>query len=176
MQPLRLHVVPLASPPSLLPEPGTSTCMALMLYLRRCMTCRVRLHAVKKAIAPSYLAPCRLAHACLRLFRFVDWCHRALPRGAVRRGSVRWGAVWCGAVWGGGWAGLGVRPETQELLAGVESHHPPFLTDVSSTKIRDASAEDVSVPFARGGGQRGCCRTAVLRPRGDASFLASKTR
>ncbi|CAM9353715.1 unnamed protein product, partial [Hapterophycus canaliculatus] len=37
---------------------------------------------------------------------------------------------------------LGVRPETEELLAGVETHHPPLLTDVSSTKIRNARAED----------------------------------
>ena len=57
-----------------------------------------------------------------------------------------------------------MRPETQELLAGVESHHPPFLTDVSSTKIRDASAEDVSVPFARGGGAEGLLSNGRVAP------------
>eukprot|EP00752_Nemacystus_decipiens_P007637 g6826.t1 len=38
---------------------------------------------------------------------------------------------------------LGVRPETEDLLAGIETHHPPMLTDVSSTKIRNARAEDL---------------------------------
>ncbi|CAM9170041.1 unnamed protein product [Ectocarpus sp. 12 AP-2014] len=38
---------------------------------------------------------------------------------------------------------MGVRPETENLLSGVELHHPPLLTDVSSTKIRDARAEDL---------------------------------
>lgn len=38
---------------------------------------------------------------------------------------------------------MGVRPETENLLSGIELHHPPLLTDISSTKIRDARAEDV---------------------------------
>lgn len=44
-----------------------------------------------------------------------------------------------------GGAGLGVRPKTEGLLAGVETHHPPMLTDVSSTRIRNASAREVSI-------------------------------
>lgn len=47
-----------------------------------------------------------------------------------------------------------MRPETEDLLAGVETHHPPFLTDVSSTKIRNARAEDVRHSFTgRGAGR-----------------------
>lgn len=44
-----------------------------------------------------------------------------------------------------------MRQETEDLLAGVETHHPPFLTDVSSTKIRNARAEDVRVRTAERG-------------------------
>ena len=36
-----------------------------------------------------------------------------------------------------------MRVETENLLAGVETHHPPLLTDVSSTKIRNAGAREV---------------------------------
>lgn len=37
-----------------------------------------------------------------------------------------------------------MRAETDDLLAGVEMHHPPMLTDISSTKIRNATAKEVS--------------------------------
>lgn len=41
-----------------------------------------------------------------------------------------------------------MKPDTEDLLATVEVHHPPMLTDISSTKIRTASVEEV-----RGTGQ-----------------------
>lgn len=43
-----------------------------------------------------------------------------------------------------------MRPETEDLLAGIETHHPPMLTDISSTKIRDASVEEVGQARGRG--------------------------
>lgn len=46
---------------------------------------------------------------------------------------------------------MGVRPETETVLAGVEMHHLPMLTDVSSTKIRSATAREVGTLGRREG-------------------------
>lgn len=43
---------------------------------------------------------------------------------------------------------LGVKPDTEDLLATVEVHHPPMLTDISSTKIRTASVEELESTLA----------------------------